>query len=168
MERAPQHWIAVLDDRAALRIIKGGVGVLPLARTVTPRPAARDRLVLLLARGPLFVSESAFAATADVVADDGDVLRLRHRVVAPKGHEIKVTALHALRVSAGWTHPALGGLLNDVIRTGARDYERIEGAVRDEALQFGPKAMRPTHRRPRTPGRRALLAGRAAAGRRPG
>ena len=53
-----------------------------------------------------------------------------------------------------------------VMRTGARVLERIEAALLTLAHRYGPAPKPPAHRRPRTPGRRALIAGRAAVRRR--
>jgi len=131
------------------------------------RPQGGDRVALLSVHGPLFFSEAAFVGSADVLADDGTALKLRHRVLAPPGWTVALRTLPSLRVSAGWTHVGLGALRGEVVRCTARDLGRIEAALLAVARAHGPRAKRPAHRRPRTPGRRALIAGRAAVGRRP-
>lgn len=124
-------------------------------------------MALLSVRGPLFLSDAAFVGTADVIGNDGAVLRLRHRVLTPPAYPVPLRTLPSLRVSAGWTHARLGVLRGGMVRCTARDAGRIEAALLAVARAHGPRARRPAHHRPRTPGRRALMAGRAAVGRRP-
>ncbi|HUG05698.1 MAG TPA: hypothetical protein VMQ78_04085 [Candidatus Limnocylindria bacterium] len=75
-------------------------------------------------------------------------------------------SLPSLRVSAGWTHGALGGLRGAAVACTSRDLERIEAAVLAAARAHGPG---PTRRNTAGPERRvaALIAGRAAVGSRP-
>jgi hypothetical protein len=131
------------------------------------RPQGGDRVALLSVRGPLFVTDAAFVGTADVLADDGAALKLRHRVLAPPANTVALRTLPSLRVSAGWTHAKLGALRGGVVPCSVRDLERIEAALLLVARAYGTRAKRPAHRQPRTPGRRALSAGRAAVGRHP-
>lgn len=160
-------YVAILDRDLASALCRAGARRLSLDAIAPVRPQGGDRLALLSVHGPLFVSAAAFVGTADVLADEGVTLRLRHRVLAPLGNAVALRTLPSLRVSAGWTHPALGALRGEVVRCTARDLERIEAALLAVARAHGPRAKRPAHRSPRTPGRRALIAGRAAVGRRP-
>ncbi|MEX2046402.1 MAG: hypothetical protein WEE03_04515 [Chloroflexota bacterium] len=166
---APAHrtYVAILGHDAAASFRRAAGGQLPLDPATALRPAPGDRVAVLSVRGPLFFSEAAFVATATVVGDDGSALRLRRRVLVPERHPVALHSLPSLRVSAGWTHGALGGLRGAAVACTPRDLERIEAAVLAAAHAHGPRPKRPQHRRPRTPGRRALMAGRAAVGSRP-
>ena len=168
MGRPGVAWVVILDRAIAARVLADRARRLPLDADITTRPAAGDRLALLAVRGPRFVTDAIFVGTAEVLRDDGDSLAMRHRVLAPQGHTTALAALRPLRCSAGWTHDALGALRGSVVRSSAGDHRRIEAALLADARAYGPAPKRPRHRRPRTPGRRALLAGRAAAGWRPG
>lgn len=160
-------FVAILDDADATHLVRDGARELELATGLPDRPRAGDRLAILAVRAPLFVASAAFVGTADVLGDEISRLRLRHRVLAPEPHQIRLSQLPSLRVSAGWTHRSLGELRGRVVLCGSRDFERVETALLTLAHRYGPAPKRPAHRRPRTPGRRALIAGRAAAGRRP-
>jgi hypothetical protein len=159
--------VAILDDAVATRLLGPRAGELELERDAADRPHAGDRVGILAVHGPLFAAAAAFVGTADVIGDDGSRLRLRHRVLAPAPHRVATSDLPSLRVSAGWTNALLGSLRGTVVRCSDRDLERVEAALLALAHRYGPASKRPAHRRPRTPGRRALIAGRAAAGRRP-
>ncbi len=63
----------------------------------------------------------------------------------------------------GWTDERVAALMGTAIPIPSADHERIEAAVRDEALAYGPEPSRPAHRTPRTPGRRRLISPRIAA-----
>ncbi len=159
--------MAIVDGSAAGAALRDRVRHLSFDAPSDPRPSPGDRILIVSARGPSFVRTAEFVATAQVRAQEHDGLALRHRVLAPVGHAVPLGALPSLRFSAGWTHERLGGLRGSAIGCSSRDFERAEAALLAVALEFGPRAKRPEHRRPRTPGRRALLAGRAAVGRRP-
>jgi hypothetical protein len=160
-------YVAILDRDRATALCRAGLRRLALDTEAVVRPQGGDRVALLSVRGPLFVSDAAFVGTADVLGDDGAALRLRHRVLAPPAYTVPLRTLPSLRVSAGWTRARLGVLRGGMVRCTIRDAERIEAALLAVARAHGPRARRPAHRRPRTPGRRALIAGRAAVGPRP-
>lgn len=160
-------YVAILDQSLVTRLLRAKARELELASGVADRPQAGDRVGILAVRGPLFAAEAAFVGTAAVLGDDGSRLRLRHRVLAPAPHRVAPRDLPSLRVSAGWTNALLGSLRGSVVRCSSRDLERVEAALLTLAHRYGPAPKRPAHRRPRTPGRRVLIAGRAAAGRRP-
>jgi hypothetical protein len=168
MAKAFGTYVAILDHTEARALLRIRATALELPTGVAPaRPRQGDRLGILAVRGPLFVAGAAFVGTADVLSDEGSLLRLRHRVLAPEPYQIALGRLPSLRVSAGWTHRSLGELRGTAVRCSSRDLERVEAALLTLARRHGPAPKRPAHRRPRTPGRRALIAGRAAVGRRP-
>ena len=111
---------------------------------------------------PNFVARAAVLGTALVTGGDAGRLEIRHRVVSPAGHEPALAALHP-RIAAGWTDERVAALVGSAIPIPPADHERIEAAVRAEALAYGPDPKRPAHRMPRTPGRRRLIAPRIAA-----
>lgn len=167
MAKAIRTYVTILDHADASAVLRAGARQLELPSGLADRPQRGDRVGFLAVRGPLFVAGAAFVGTADVLSDEGSRLLLRHRVLAPVPHQIALSQLPSLRVSAGWTHGALGGLRGSLVPCTRRDLERVEAALLALAKEYGPPAKRPAHRRPRTPGRRALIAGRAAVGRRP-
>jgi hypothetical protein len=167
MAKVFRTYVAILDDDRASSLCRAGARRLALDAAATVRPQGGDRVALLSVRGPLFVTDAAFVGTVDVLADDGAALKLRHRVLAPLAKEVALRTLPSLRVSAGWTHAKLGALRGEVVLCTVRDAERIEAALLAVARAYGPRVKRPAHRQPRTPGRRALGAGRAAGGRHP-
>jgi hypothetical protein len=154
-------WLAVVDGEVLRRVVRSGWRELPIA-TGAARPTAGERVSVLFTKGPRFVTEARFAGSAEIVRDLGEVLKIRHLFVAPAGHEPELTSLGLLHVAVGWTHQDLGGLVGAFLPMTQADSERIESALREVALAFGPPPSRPAHRRPRTPGRRALIEGRAA------
>jgi hypothetical protein len=154
-------WLAVVDGEVLRRVVRSGWREFPIG-TGAARPTADERISVLVTKGPRFVTEARFAGSAEIVKDLGGVLKIRHRFVAPAGHEPALTSLGLLRVAVGWTHQSLGGLVGAFLPMTQADDERIESALRDVALTFGPPPSRPAHRRPRTPGRRALIEGRSA------
>jgi hypothetical protein len=154
-------WLAVVDGEALRRVVRSGWREFPIA-TGAARPTAGERISVLVTKGPRFVAGASFAGSAEIVKDLGEVLKIRHRFVAPAGHEPALASLGLLRVAVGWTHQRLGGLVGAFLPMTPADQERIETSLRDVALTFGPPPSRPAHRRPRTPGRRALIEGRAA------
>jgi hypothetical protein len=167
MAKTVGTYVAILDHTDAAHVVRAGAKELELGSDATDRPQAGDRVGILAVRGPLFAANAAFVGTADVLSDEGSRLRLRHRVLAPAPHRVVPSDLPSLRVSAGWTNAGLGSLRGTIVRCSGRDLERVEAALLTLAHRYGPEPKRPAHRRPRTPGRRALIAGRAAVGRRP-
>lgn len=154
-------WVAIVDGEVLRRVARSGWRELPIA-TGAARPAAGERISVLVTKGPRFVTEARFAGSAEIVRDLGGVLKIRHRFIAPAGHEPTLTSLGLLRVAVGWTHQTLGGLIGAFLPMTPADQGRIETALRDVTLTFGPPPSRPAHRPPRTPGRRALIEGRSA------
>jgi hypothetical protein len=132
-------YVAILDRDRAASLCRAGARRLALDAATMVRPQGGDRLALLAVRGPLYVSAAAFVGTADVLADEGAALKLRHRVLAPSGNAVALRTLPSLRVSAGWTHAALGALRGGVVRCTARDAERIENALLAVARAHGPR-----------------------------
>ena len=133
--------------------------------TIPEELTARDRIAIVgwpvhgPTRGPVL------AATLSVSAIDiaGRRLRLRRRVVAIAGHEISITALDAgVAATRGWTSQQRPELLHVLRLIDERDFQRIEQALLEVAHRYGPAPKRPQHSRPRTPGRRALIADRAS------
>jgi hypothetical protein len=167
MAKTSRSFAAIVDASAVKRLLRDRVRGLHVTVDVEPYPTPSDRIAIAATRGPLFVLTAEFIATAEVRSADLGDLTLRHRVIAPAGHAVPLDTLPALRVSAGWTHARLGALRTSAVRCTERDFARVEGALLQAALRFGPGPKRPAHRRPRSPGRRALIAARVAAGRRP-
>ena len=157
-----RSWVAIVSPAQAQTLLRGGCRRLPVDVSSLAQPRPGDPIAVLAANGPLFVRDSVFVALAEVCGEDGPGLAIRKRVLAPAGHEVRIDELPSLRVTAGWTHGALGGLSGTAVGCTGRDMERIAAALLDRARAFGPAPRRPAHRRPRTPGRRHLLAGRAA------
>ena len=127
--------------------------------------APRDRIAIIgwPNRGPN--RSPVLAATASVTAIDTAArkLRLRRRVVAIAGHEVGAAALGAgVAATRGWTPRRRLELLSVLHLIDERDFQRIEEALLEVAYRHGPPPKRPQHSRPRTPGRRALIAGRAS------
>lgn len=161
MAKATGTYVAILDHADATLLLRAKARALELASDTADRPEAGDRVGILAVRGPRFAAEAAFVGTADVLSDEGSRLRLRHRVLAPAPHRVASRDLPSLRVSAGWTNALLGSLRGTFVRCTGRDLERVEEALLTLAHRYGPAPKRPAHRRPRTPGRRALM-GRTA------
>lgn len=108
---------------------------------------------------------SVLAGTATVtkLSRETRVLRLRHRVAPVPGHEISVTSLGPrLAAARGWSVQRRLDVLGVLRLISERDFALIEEALLETAHAFGPSPKRPAHRRPRTPGRRALIAGEAS------
>lgn len=155
-------WLLIVDDTAARELAKNGWHRVPLAPSTDPRPAPGARLAILRTHRPDFVARAVVLGTADVREETADAIVIRHRVVSPAGHEPTLAQLH-LRIAAGWTDARLGALVATAIPLPPTDHERIEAAVREQALAHGPAPSRPAHRMPRTPGRRALVSARVIA-----
>ena len=125
--------------------------------------ALRDRVAVISWPDRGIDQRPVLAGTATVVklSRETRVLRLRHRVAAVLGHEIPVASFGTrLAAARGWWAVRREDLLDEPRLVSERDFAQIEGALLDVAHEFGPVAKRPAHSRPRTPGRRALIAGR--------
>ena len=109
---------------------------------------------------PDYAARARFVGTAEVREASAAGLTLRHRFVAPLGHEPSPDDIAHLRVSAAWTDARVEALIGTVQPIAEDDLARIEQILAERALAFGPPAKRPAHRRPRTPGRRAILSAR--------
>lgn len=155
-----RHWLIVTSEIAARDLARADWRSYPLARAITPRPARADRVAMLRTHRREYLRNAAFVGTADVHADTGNELELRHRFVAPAGHEVRLGSIAHLLISHGWTDERLVALMGIVVPLSAADYDRIEAALRDAALAYGPGPSRPAHRMPRTPGRRRLITAR--------
>ena len=127
--------------------------------------APHDRIAIVGWPDRGLIRWPVLAATLSVTAIDRAAhrLRLRRRVVAIAGHEIKVATLDAgVAATRGWTKARRPELVHVLHLIDERDFQRIEEALLDVAHRRGPAPKRPQHSRPRTPGRRALIAGRAS------
>ena len=124
----------------------------------------RDRIAVVC--WPTGAQAAPFvAATVSVSKLVGEMrsLRLRHRVTCVEGHEPALSALGAsVAATRIWTAQRRDWMVNLLQLVSERDFDRLEGALLDAAHLFGPRPGRPPHTQPRTPGRRALLAGRAS------
>ncbi len=155
-----RHWLVITGEIAARDLARADWRTYPLASAIAPRPARGDRVAFLRTHRREYVKAAVLIGTADVHADAGNDLELRHRFVAPGGHEVPIASLPHLRVSHGWTDERLAALMGMVVPLNAQDYAAIEAALRSVALAYGPAPSRPAHRMPRTPGRRRLVAAR--------
>lgn len=155
-----RHWLLITSEIGARDIARAQWRAYPLASAIAPRPVAGDRVAVLRTHRRSYVRSAVLIGTADVRGDSGNELELRHRFVAPAGHDVKLAAVPHLTVSHGWTDERLGALMGLLVPLGAADYAAIEAALRIVALTYGPEASRPAHRLPRTPGRRRLITAR--------
>jgi hypothetical protein len=127
--------------------------------------AVRDRLAIVSWPDRGVDRRPVLAGTAIVtkLSRETRLLRLRHRVSPVPGHEIAVSALGTrLTAARGWSSKRRPDVLGGPRLIGEQDFALMEDALLEAAHAFGPSAKRPTHRRPRTPGRRVLIAGRAS------
>ena len=152
-------WLAVVGPVTTRDLSRDGWHSLRVASDDVRRPSRGDRVVVLSSHRPHYVLDARFLGTADVRAT-GDDLAIRHRFVAPSAHEPAITDVAHLDVSIAWTDERLAGLFGRIVPISSEDGARIERVVRERALAFGPPPTRPRHRRPRSPGRRALLSAR--------
>ena len=159
-------WLAVVGPITTRDLAGGGWHHLRAAVGGGDRPAPGDRIAVLSSHRPRYVSNARFVGTVDV-RSNGEDLAIRHRFVAPPGHEPALADVAHLHASVAWTDERLAALIGGILPLSTEDGGRIERVVRERALSFGPPAMRPPHRRPRTPGRRALLSARVIARRLP-
>lgn len=155
-------WLLIVDDVTARELARDRWHHLPLADGLEARPLAGARIAVVRTHRPDFVTRAVVLGTAAVLGGDHEQLEIRHRVIAPLGHEPSLATIHP-RIAAGWTDERVAALIGRAIPVPPADHERIEAAVRDEALAYGPEPSRPAHRTPRTPGRRRLIAPRIAA-----
>ncbi len=158
--RTRQHWLLITNQIGGRDLARADWRRYPLASAIAPRPIAGDRVAILRTHRRSYVNAAVFIGTADVHADCGNELELRHRFVAPDRHDVPLASVPHLLVSHGWTDERLGALMGLVVPLGARDYKAIEVALRGVALAYGPEPSRPAHRLPRTPGRRRLITAR--------
>jgi hypothetical protein len=133
-------------------------------RPIPDELASRDRMAIVswpergIDRRPVLLA----TATVTKLARDAHLLRLRHRVSAVPGHEIAVASLGTrLAAARGWSAQRRSDLLGAPRLISGTDFKLIDDALLAVAHEFGPPPKRPAHRRPRTPGRRALHATRA-------
>lgn len=127
--------------------------------------AKHDRIAIVGWPDRGLIRWPVLAATLSVTAVDTAArrLRLRRRVVAIAGYEVTVAALDAgVAATRGWTIQRRPELMRVLRLIDERDFQRIEEALLEVAHRHGPAPKRPQHARPRTPGRRALIAGRAS------
>lgn len=160
----PASWIAILDEEARKAAVRAELREIALEpgteRSEIPSPGDR---VAILALPDLVLLGTAIAGRAR--PDGRPVLRLRDRIRAPEGHAVDPFAMRPRPAcSAGWTRAGLRTMVGRYLGISALDADRIGSAVRARALAFGPPPTRPAHAKPRTPGRRALVEGRAASG----
>lgn len=159
--RTRRTWLVVLTAAPAeLRRVEWFAELSPLPQELEEN----DHVALLswpTSRGtPPFLA--ATVAVSKLLRETA-TLRLRHRVSAIAGHEVTVASLGArLAVARGWTRERRDDLIGCLQMITNADFELIESALLGVALRYGPPAGRPAHRIPRTPGRRALMAGEAA------
>lgn len=159
-----QYWIAVLGDGDLAYLRRHGMRELAIAATeIEPRPAVGDRLAVLHRR--------CFVVTGTVTKLLGEHpfrLRIRRKVCAPRGAHLPFAWFApALACAIGWTDERLDDLVESFLPIGASDLARVEIALLALALRCGPAPKRPSHRRPRSPGRRRLVAALATAFQRP-
>lgn len=160
-EMTHRMWLVVLASAPAkLRRVDWFAELGPI-----PHELEKDDYVAMVAWPNSHGLPPLLAATVAVskLSRETATLRLRHRVSAIAGHEVTVAELGArLAVARGWTRERRADLIGRLRMITNTDFELIENALLSVALHYGPPAQRPAHRRPRTPGRRVLIAGRAA------
>lgn len=145
MTKVARTWLAIVRDGAAAVPLEAAAG----DNVLLLRPYARSFAV-----GPAFVGGLRLTPR----------LTAKHTVTLPPAHPLPLRSFApALTIALGWTDARLDDLVGSCVALGARDAARIEAEMLVLARRFGPPAARPAHRRPRTPGRRALIAGQAAA-----
>jgi len=161
-------WLAIVSDGTARAIARSEWRLLPLA-SIPASAAAGDRVAIVLAQRVRAATTAVVLGTADVRQRDAVThLSIRHRVVAPAGHEPMLTDQRQLLASVGWTDERVRAALGGILPVPQRAFDDVEHALREVALAFGPPPKRREHARPRTPGRRALASDRVVARRRPG
>lgn len=153
-------WLVVLSAPPTIRDHDWFADLQP----VPDELALKDRIAIVSWPDRGTDRRAVLAATATVAKLDRErrVLRLRHRVSCVAGHEIPVASLGArLAAARGWSIDRRAEALGGPRSIRESDYALMEGALLEVAHGFGPEAKRPAHRRPRTPGRRALISARA-------
>ena len=153
-----RSWLAIVGELASRDLARSGWRHLRVA--ADDRPVPGERVAVLRTHRPDYATRARVIGTAEVREASSDGLMLRHRFVAPEGHEPSPREIAHLHASVAWTDARVEALVGSVRPIGAEDFARIERVVRERALAFGPPAKRPQHRRPRTPGRRAILSAR--------
>lgn len=162
----PRHasWIAIIDDEARKAAVRAELREVALEPGTPPSgiPSPGDHVAILALPDAVLL---ATAIAGRVRPGGRPMLRLRDRVRVPEGHALDLFAMRPRPAcSAGWTRAGLRTMAGWCVGISALDADRIAAAVRARALAFGPPPTRPAHAKPRTPGRRALLEGRAASG----
>ena len=151
-------------SRTWLAVVATDPGPGPLsAPPLPPELASGDRVVIV--RWPARGSAPRLSRTATLLRASAEtgMLTLRRRVSAIDRHDIAVDSFGArLAFSRGWTRERRDELVGTLRLVAERDFVLAETALLEVARAYGPAAKRPAHRRPRTPGRRALSAGRAS------
>jgi hypothetical protein len=155
-------WLLIVGDVAARDLAREKWHRIVVADGAEALPLPGARLAVLRTHRPDFVARTVVLGTAVVTDRVGQTLEIRHRFVAPAGYEPPLTAVHP-RIAAGWTDERVGALVGTALPIPSSDHERIEAAVREQALAHGPEPSRPAHRMPRTPGRRRLIGARLVA-----
>ena len=157
-----QWWLAVLSPSDTAAALRTDLHEIPLGPAAGELPVPGDHVIVLALPACVFIA----AATAARLRPDGrPVLHLRKRVRAPVGHAVEAFALRPVPVCvAAWTRERLADMAGTFTRITHHDATRIEAALLTQAHAYGPAPTRPAHTRPRTPGRRALMEGRAASG----
>ena len=156
-----RHWVAILGAAAARAALRAELREVALPEgAMSPSPGDRVAVVTLPAVALVGV------ATVARIRPEGRTLHLRDRSRAPAGHAVDLLALRPRpSFAVPWTRERLADLAGTYVPIGERDASRITDALRARALEFGPPAKRPAHAKARSPGRRALIQGRAASGR---
>lgn len=160
----PASWIAVLDEAARKAALRAELREIPLDPDLGSNeiPWPGDRVAILALPDAVFL---AIATAARVRPGGRPVLRLRDRIRAPDGNAVDPFAMRPRPAcSASWTRGDLPAMAGRSVGISALDADRIASAIRAKALAFGPPPTRPAHAKARTPGRRALVEGRAASG----
>lgn len=153
-----QGWIAVLGAAASIVAVRSELREVPLDASGGSLPKPGDRVAVLSLPAFTLVGMGTVGRVRE-----GGILHLRDRIRAPAGHAVDPYAMRPLPAfAADRTREALAGLAGRALQLGDHDSVRIGAVIRAQALSYGPAPSRPAHDRPRTPGRRALIAGRAA------
>jgi hypothetical protein len=143
-----------VSDRAWAAVVDIEQTALP------PGPATGEPVFVVVRKSPAFPAGPAFVRGVILT----ERRRLQRIIALPVDHPVPLRSFKPpLTIAFGWTEARLDGLVGTCVPMNERDAKRIEAAMLELAHRSGPVAKRPKHSTPRTPGRRALLAGRAAA-----
>ena len=156
-------WLAVVGEVAERALARSGWRTLPLIETPSLL-APGDGIVVVRARRTRSIATATVIGTAIVrEARDGADLAIRHRVIVPEAHEIRLVDVPVLVRRVGWTDDRLRALAGSLAPIPMREFTSVDGVLHETALAFGPPPKRKAHARPRTPGRRRLATARIAA-----